>query len=415
MKKLFSLPYSISLLSILIFSTLIRVFSLSSPAGFIFDERYHVPAIKLIAEGDERAFEWWHQPIYGKSNHDWLHPPVAKYIQAEFFKLGFGSIASWRMGSVVFGLIGIILVYIFTSLLTGNRLTGLLSSLFLSLDGLWLVQSRVAMNDVFVSVFLLMVSIFYLLFLKERNKKYLVLTGIFLGISLATKWTAAFFIIGLLAFEIIKNLQEKKNKNIPLVVFSFFILPIFIYLLSYLPALLQGKNFNFLIGLHKNIWYYQIFRDNVHPDQSTPIQWILNSKPVWYWTDWVSRNIYAVNNPLLVIFYILGLGFALYSLLKNKKYIYLLPIFFYSLSFVPWIFSPRILFYYHYTPAVPFLAVILAICFKDIYFGDKKNRNLLFLFNILLLILIFWLYYPIWIGLPVSQGLQQTVYFLLSS
>lgn len=414
MKKLFSLPYSISLIAILFFSTLIRLFSLGSPAGFVFDERYHVPAIKLIAEGDERAFEWWHQPIYGESNHDWLHPPIAKYIQAEFFKLGMGSIASWRMGSVVFGLAGIVLVYVFTSLLTGNRLAGLLASLFLSLDGLWLVQSRVAMNDVFVSVFLLMVAIFYLLFLQKQNKKYLVLTGLFLGISLATKWTAAFFIIGLLFFELIKNYRAGRFKNIPLVIFSFLILPIFIYLLSYLPVFLQGKNLNFISGLHKNILYYQTHRNSIHPDQSGPLQWIVNQKPVWYWTDWQNRSIFAFNNPLLVVFYGFGLVFALLSLIKGRRKIYLLPILFYALSFLPWIFSPRILFYYHYTPAIPFLAVILAICFKDLYFG-KRTKNLSFLLNILLLIAVFWLYYPLWIGLPVSQDLYQAVYFLLSS
>jgi len=318
MKHLFNLPYSFAILAILFFSTLVRLFNLGYPAEFVFDERYHVPAVRLIAENDSRAFEWWHQPIYGESNHDWLHPPLAKYIQSFFYEQGSGSVESWRIGSVVFGLFGILLTYVFASLVTKNRLTGLLAALFMSLDGLWLVQSRIAMNDVFVSVLILLSAICYLLYLNKGKKRILFFVGSFLGLALATKWTALFFILGFLLLELINDLKKRNIKVIPWKIFSLLLLPLFVYIATYLPVLLQGKGFDFLIDLHKNIWAYQTGRDSLHAFQSTPAQWIFNLRPTWYWAKSSLENIYAINNPLLVIFYVLSLVISLYTLIIKK-------------------------------------------------------------------------------------------------
>src|SRR3972149_5077604 len=105
-----------ALLGIGLFSWLTRTYRLDFPDGYVFDETYHVPAIRLIAANDPRAFEWWHGPIYSLDNHDWLHPPVAKYIQAGFYNY-FGQDAfSWRLASAVFGVAGIGLVYIVAQL-----------------------------------------------------------------------------------------------------------------------------------------------------------------------------------------------------------------------------------------------------------------------------------------------------------
>ncbi|MBT4124396.1 MAG: phospholipid carrier-dependent glycosyltransferase [Candidatus Pacebacteria bacterium] len=424
MRYLFSLPYSFAVFAVVIFSLIVRLFNLGIPAEYIFDERYHVPAIRLIAEKDVRAFEWWHTPIYGEDNHDWLHPPLAKYIQAGIYNLGGKSVVSWRMGSVIFGIFGIILVYVFASLLTKNRLTGILAALFLSLDGLWLVQSRVAMNDVFLAVWLLLAAITYLVFKEKRNidsSGWLLLTGIFLGLAIATKWTGLFFIVGFLHYETMLIFRKKQWRLFPWRVFSLVILPIFIYVLSYVPLFFYGKDFSFIFNLHKNILWYQIHRDTVHSYQSVPVQWIGNLQAVWYWKGSATENIYAVNNPLLVIFSNIALIFSLYRIffIKKSRKVFSYLVFFYAWSFVPWILSPRILFYYHYTPALPFLATMLAVLVKKIYFTYNKKIGFwsssinisLFMFTIFSLVGIFWIYYSGWIGFLVPRDFKEIVYF----
>lgn len=424
MRHLFSLPYSFAVFAVVVFSVIVRLFNLGIPAEYIFDERYHVPAVQLIAENDVRAFEWWHTPIYGEDNHDWLHPPLAKYIQAGIYNLGSGSPASWRMGSVIFGVLGIILTYIFASLVTKNRLTGVLAALFLSLDGLWLVQSRVAMNDIFLAVWVLLAAIAYFIFREKKNTKnslWVLLTGIFLGLAIATKWTGLFFIVGFLHFEIISIYRKKQWRLFPWRVFSLVILPIFIYVLSYVPLFFYGKDFSFVLNLHKNILWYQIHRDSIHAYQSVPAQWVFNLKAVWYWKGSATENIYAVNNPLLVVFSNLALVFSIYRVLfiKKSRKVFSYLVFFYAWSFVPWVLSPRILFYYHYTPALPFLATMLAVLVKKIYFTyNEKIRFwsssiniLLFMFIIFSLVGVFWIYYPGWIGFLVPRDFQEIVYF----
>ncbi|NCN45716.1 MAG: hypothetical protein COU63_04325 [Candidatus Pacebacteria bacterium CG10_big_fil_rev_8_21_14_0_10_36_11] len=416
MKRLFEIPYSFSLLAILFFSLLVRFFQLGQPADYVFDERYHLPAVRLIAENDPRAFEWWHPPIYGVSNHDWLHPPLAKYIQATVYKLGHGSVESWRLGSVIFGLGGIVLTYVLGSLVFNNRLVGILSALILSLDGLWLVQSRVGMNDVFVTVWLLLAAIVYVKLKKKTNSSLLLLVGIFLGIGIATKWTAMFWLVGILSYELVNVWRKKTWRLIPWQVFCLLAVPIFIYLLSYLPMFIQGKDFSYFLELHKNIWWYQTHRESLHLFQSIPAQWINNTGVVWYWHGSNYENIYAFNNPLLVVLENIALLVTIYAIARknvNHQYLSLL-LFFYAMSFVLWVFSPRILFYYHYTPALPFLAIILGYWLKKIYFSNVEvKKSLLFLFTIVCLVFVFWLYYPAWIGFPVSKDLQDTVYYFL--
>ena len=146
MKRIQSLLPFVALFGIGVFALITRLYRLELPAEFVFDERYHVPAVRLMAENDPRAFEWWHGPIYGFDNHDWL--PLAKYIQALFFQ-SFGHNAfAWRLPSAVFGVIGVALVFVVAQLAFRKISLSLLAALLLSLDGLWLVQSRVAMNDV---------------------------------------------------------------------------------------------------------------------------------------------------------------------------------------------------------------------------------------------------------------------------
>ena len=57
----------IALIGILIFSWITRFYRLSQPASYVFDEQYHVPAVRLINDGDQRAFEWGHGAIDRKS------------------------------------------------------------------------------------------------------------------------------------------------------------------------------------------------------------------------------------------------------------------------------------------------------------------------------------------------------------
>ena len=419
MKRLSLFVPSLALFGILVFAWLTRSYRLALPMDYVFDERYHVPAIQLIAQGDPRAFEWWHGPIIGQSNHDWLHPPVAKYVQAWFYETFGQNAFAWRLPAAVFGVTGIGLTLLVAHLLFGKKRTALLAALLLSLDGLWLVQSRVAMNDVFMSVWLLAAVAGYLWYRRTDRSGWLLLVGVFGGLAVATKWSAIFWLAGLLVWEVLLLLNKKAFKKLPWLIFSLIVVPAAVYLTSYAPMFLQGKNWNYFVTLHVNIARYELLRGGAHPDQSAPWQWVLNLKPVQYWQQGESQSIVAYGNPLLAWFEVGAVLFAFGTLwrAKRKRQIknldFLVMIF--AVTFLPWLASPRPLFYYHYTPAAPFAAILLAFWLARLYLQSPKKYLRLALFVILTsMVWAFWIYYPWWIGLPMTSEFSQALFFPFS-
>lgn len=417
MKRIFPFFPFLALLGIVVFSATVRWFQLSSPPEYVFDERYHVPAIRLIAEGDPRAFEWWHEPVYGTDHFDWLHPPLAKYIQTGFFIGLRGDALAWRTASAVFGLIGIVLVFAVTQTAFRNTGMSVLAALLLSLDGLWLVQSRVAMNDVFVAVWLLAALWMYFLAQQKRNtSSFFFMTGIFLGLALATKWSAIFWIAGLVLWEGAKIIKARAFQWLPWMVFCCVAVPLAVYTAAFIPVLMQGKTVPYLIEWHRQIIAYQWAGGGAHPAQSEPWQWVLNAAPVWYWQGDSARAIVAFNNPILAWLTAGGIVASVLALARRRTtpspIAFLITLF--GCFLLPLAWSPRILFYYHFTPLVPIGAIILAYWLHRLYFHQSNRWYKLAGFALLTsLVWSFWLYYPYWTGMPVASGFTQAVIGIL--
>lgn len=187
---------------------------------------------------------------------------------------------------------------------------------------------------------------------------------------------------------------------------------------------LLGKDFNHLIEMHKNIWWYQTTLSATHPAQSKPLQWFLNTKPVWITVDYAKKgmrsDIYAVGNPLLFWIGDIAVFVTLISLLavgikaksyieKNEVKMLTLLIFAYTAIWLPWQLSPRIMFFYHYLPAVPLLCINLAFWIHKLLTHKK-----LAVIGLLLIILIaanFVLWYPHLAYIHVPVELKESLYF----
>lgn len=420
---------------VVVFSLVTRLWHLGQPPGYYFDEVYHVSAVKLVANLDWRAFEWWHPPFEGIDNHDWLHPPLAKYFQAASINL-FGVRAwAWRLPSALFGTLGIALTYLLAKELFGNKRLSLLAAALLSLDGLHLVQSRIGMNDIIVSFF---ISLSWLLFvllakrqqlLNRRGRLILFALGVCLGLGISTKWSAVFSWMGInfLSWGLILYRLRRSKLKLAVVlkglswpIFCLLLLPVMIYLLSYAPVII-ALGFGHLVGLHKQIVWYQFHRDGIHAYASRPWQWVLNLKPVWYWVSQRSMgnkaaNIYAQGNSSLYLIGLLGAITAVVSWLKKTLGKLELGQLFsplslllsaYFINFIPWIFSPRIVFFYHYLPAVPFLVILAAWVLEE---RVRLKSTKLYWAILILIGLNFVLFYPNWTGIAVSQTIVDRIY-----
>lgn len=485
--------HAIILLAILSFAFLTRVWRIEYPSEYVFDEVYHAVTAKLIAQNDPRAFEWWNPAPEPNTAVDWLHPPLAKYTQAFFMLIVGENSLGWRVSSALFGVGVIALTYQVAWTAFKKREVALVAALLATLDGLLLVQSRIAMNDIHVTFFILLTLWLYL---RWRLTGFLTFAQLFLvglsaGFAMASKWSGLFALgvvgvheLALGARHFWHQWDEStvsgwlKSVSIWSVTraVALFILPLAIYISSYWLMFAQGKTLfcttgvaqqgecyqeklklgeavwydglvSHFVELHHQIWWYQTHLEATHPYQSRPWQWFLNTRPVWLYVQYPSdtqiQNIYTLGNPVLfwggaviivfsLVFLLLYRGLQLkliklpsFKLLPLKKK-ELFPLQFLLLSYflvwLPWQLSPRIMFFYHYTPAVPLLCILMAYWLMRIstWKVQLSGRELavgkiLSATFVSMVAVCFLLWYPHWTALSVPKVWADTVYFMFPS
>ncbi|MFH1280350.1 MAG: phospholipid carrier-dependent glycosyltransferase [Candidatus Beckwithbacteria bacterium] len=392
------------LIILLVIAFIFRTFRLSTPPRYIFDEVYHVVTAKAYSNNNPDAYNPFAKSPEPDTAYDWLHPPLAKLIQAGSIKLLGDNSFAWRFPSAVFGTLSIFALYFLSLTITKNQNISLLAATLFSLDGLQLTMSRITMNDIFVTTFIIFTLNFFYKTLTDRvrpcHPKNLFFTGLFLGLALATKWSS------LLLYPIFSIFLLPKLLKKPTYIFKYFVflllLPLTIYLLSYSQYFLLGYSLKDFFNLHQQIYWYQTGLSATHVYQSVAWQWPLLIRPVWFHVQYFSNkiaNIYNLGNP--IIFWG-GLGALGFGTFKKGDSFYILTS--YLLLFLPFIFSPRILFLHHYLPALPFLCLILA---KTIY--KNKLLTISFLFIVFLSFLFF---YPLNTATPIPSNFLKFWFWL---
>lgn len=384
------------LMLIILFSFITRIFQLGLPDKEYFDEVYHAFTAQRMLEGDPKAWEWWNEHPPGFA-FEWTHPPLAKEMMVLGMSVFGNNPFGWRVPGAIFGTATIYLVFLISYELLRNRKAALLAAAIFSLDGLFLVMSRIGMNDVYFLFFALL-SIYYLL--KQRDFA----SAIAFGLSLASKWSALWVAPILLVIFI------SQKRKISLSILSFVILPPLIYLATYIPMFLTGHDLGTFIGVQKQMWWYHTGLEAEHAYTSSWWSWPFLARPIYLFTSdeiggMVSR-IYAMGNPTVFwvgIISVITSGVIAF-VERNKKLG--LVIFSYFAFFVPWALSPRIMFLYHYLPSIPFLSIAL---------GYTLARYKKYMLPVLIIATISFIYfYPHYIGMNIPLTLDKSYYWFTS-
>ena len=410
-KILFFLP------EIIIFASafLTRFIRLNIPSNHIFDEVYHAFTAQEMFKGNPAAWEWWNTPPKGFA-YEWTHPPLAKEFMVLAISIFGDNSFAWRFFSALFGFGVIVLIYLITKKLFNSRIMAIFAAAVASLDGLLLVMSRIAMNDMYFLFFILLA---FLLFL--YNRKFLM--AIALGLSLGSKWTALFGIgvIGVIYLgqisQSLKNKQiesKKALKNLISAPLFFLIIPLLIYLAVYLPFFTghhtppgnkpSAFNVETFIGLQQQMYWYHTNLRATHPYQSKPVQWVFDLRPVWIYVDYKDNtiaNIYNLGNPLFMWFGITSVIFLFFEYLRKRTLSIAAVLIGYLGFFLPWVDSPRIMFYYHYLPAVPFLAIATGYVLSKL-FSETMGKIFVGMF-LLSLVILFIYFFPLWTAIHIPR------------
>ncbi len=399
------------LILLLVFSFLVRFWQLGEPLRFYFDEVYHAFTATEMAKGQIAAWEWWHQAPEGVA-YEWTHPPLAKL----FMTLGifvFGETAfAWRFFSAVFGTGCLWLIYLIGKKLFNQRVA-LFATLLLAFDGLLLVMSRVGMNDIYFLFFTLLTLWLFL------EKRYL-FAGLSFGLALASKWTAIYLLPVLGLWQLIELLKQKKRfdflkRSSLIFIFCFLLLPITVYLFVYLPFFLTNHSLDQWWELQHQMWWYHTRLNATHNYQSSALSWPLLVRPVWFFVGYrpeAIANIYAMGNPIIWWGGLLSLPLVIWQALKRRSQQLGIVLFAYFAFFLPWTFSPRIMFIHHYLPSVIFLGLFLGWALNWLW--KSKRFSQIVIYYLLLVIISFFFFYPHWIGLYIPKWLDNLYYFFPS-
>lgn len=147
------------------FAFAIRLVNLSRPKNLVFDETYYAKdAWALLHFGFEKNWpKDANDQIVAGNTDVWesgaayvVHPQLGKWLIAageHFF--GMNSFG-WRISAVVFGTLLIMATIRMARRLSRSTLVGAMAGLFLAVDGLSFVMSRIALLDVFQAAFTVM-------------------------------------------------------------------------------------------------------------------------------------------------------------------------------------------------------------------------------------------------------------------
>jgi predicted membrane-bound dolichyl-phosphate-mannose-protein mannosyltransferase len=383
--------------AILVFAFVTRVFNLSSPSTMYFDEVYHAFTAKVIMSPDAaKAWEWWNTPPSGFA-YEWTHPPIAKLGMVLGMTIFGQNSFGWRIPGAILGIGSVFLVYLLGKEIFDDELIGLLSAGVFSLDGLALVMSRIGMNDSYILFFALL-SIY--LFMKKKD----FWSALAFGLAMASKWSAVW------AIPILGILWLWRKKKFTKSILWFFIIPIAVYLLSYTDMFLTGHSLSVWWGMQEQMWWYHTGLKATHPYSSLWWSWPFLIRPIYLYTSeevgGMVARIYAMGNPLVFWFGLISVSVsaAMAFTERNKKLG--LVVFSYLVMFVPWAISPRIMFLYHYLPAIPFMTIATGYVLRR----SPKLIIPFFVFTFLLFVY----FYPHWAGLTIPLWLDKSYYWISS-
>lgn len=197
----------ILLISVLLLSAILRLYKLDKNPVSLFGDELDAgyQAYSILKTG--RDYSGNFMPIHFRSLAEWRTP---LYIYSSIPTVALFGISPLgvRLPAVIFGILGVWIIYLLVKEITSSEVIGLLSALFLAISP-WHLQYSRAGFEVTQLLFFYMAGIYFLL-RGLKNGKWLSLAAIFLGLTPWVYSTAKLFLpLTLVAILIIWRNQFK--------------------------------------------------------------------------------------------------------------------------------------------------------------------------------------------------------------
>lgn len=444
--------------------------NLSPPNGQVFDEIY----FPVDARDDVKGIELCKPSMatgYGAGSCPYNYfdpePPLAKEIIAagelgygwfrahfqgasgDYVDLGFNTFG-WRIAACLFGTLCIPMMYLLARRLWPKRLFAIAAATLACFDGMFFVQSRIGMIDIF-PIFLILTAYFLFLWhIQSRSFNAamisMLLLGTVLGIGIAAKWIVLAAWLSILFWLVLRIVLRSLNfefeptgwpflswrrdgghsiVNVPwptylaVALIALFVIPAGIYILSWYPFFARGQFHTFADLVTYQVQAFDYHKNLVatHPYGSPPWSWPFLSRPVLYYAEYVGlgndvftgqaliARISNLGNPWIWWTSLPCVASLPYFIVRHRSFPAAVILLGFISQYLPWFPITRVLFMYHMFGGLIFM--VLALAFVLVWFADRlprPRRELLVAAHLAIAVLFFGYFYPTWTALPISTS-----------
>ena len=437
---------------------------LSPPNGQIFDEIYFPVDARNDVKGIEQCRPTMpHRFDLGSCSFNYFdpEPPLSKEIIAagmwvdgwfratfqgakgDLIDLGFNTYG-WRLASMLFGTLCIPMMYLLARRLWPNRLFAIAAATFACFDGMFFVQSRIGMIDIFPIFFILTAYFLFLVHIQSRSFNSsmlsLVALGTVLGIGIAAKWIvlAAWASIGfMLVLRLVLAAFGREwgppvfrmqggiywARYLAVGVIALILIPVGIHLISWYPFFARGQfhTLTDLIQYQMDAINYHRNLVATHPYGSPAWSWPFLARPVLYYAEYQNASggagigfdlftgqplwarISNLGNPWIWWTSLPCVASLPYFILRHRSFPAAVILLGFLTQYLPWFPVTRVLFMYHMFGGLIFM--VLANAFVFAYLAGKlpaPDRKWLAMAHLGLAVTFFGYFYPVWTAVPLS-------------
>jgi dolichyl-phosphate-mannose-protein mannosyltransferase len=415
---------------------------LSPPNGQVFDEIY----FPVDAYNDVKGMELC-KPTTTNCRFNYFdpEPPLAKLIigagmwgygwyrahfqgaSGDYIDLGFNTFG-WRIAACIFGTLCIPMMYLFARRLWPNRIFAIVAATLACFDGMFFLQSRIGMIDIFPVFFILLAYFLYLVHIQSRTPRSslvsLVALGVVLGIGIASKWIVLAAFASIVFLMIVRAIRRRATPGtvswptyLAVAAVALVAIPAAIYVESWYPFFARGQFHNLadLIDYQRQSYIYHATLKATHPYGSPWWSWPFLSRPVLYYAEytnlgidhWTGQQLISrmanLGNPWIWWTSLPCVASLPYFIVRYRSFPATVILLGFISQYLPWSVISRVIFMYHMFGGLIFM--ILAVAFVMTHIAEKLRPpgRVLFVVNYLgIAVLFFCYFYPVWTGLPIS-------------
>jgi len=410
----------------------------------LFDEQETAQAYRTYENGtyfDEIYFpRTAYEHINGFSIYEVTHPPLGKTLISLGIRMFGMNPFGWRFMGTLMGVLLVPLMYLLALKLLKRTNYAFIAAFLLAFDFMRTAQTRLATIDTYSVFFIILMYYFMLDYFETRSYDRpfwrgmlpLFLSGLCFGLGAASKWTSIYAGVGLAILFFIQKFSEAYDirmgrvsgakadkwflKNfLPtclMCVLFFIVIPLGIYVLSYLPYMPSNPDKTLLqvvIDNQKYMYRYHSGLTATHPYQSSWYSWLLDLRPIYYYSSssaglaaGLRASAVSFGNPAVWWMGLICLPAAVYFTWKRREKAMVVAFIGYACQLFPWIMVTRCTFIYHYFTSIPFLILMIVYTIKCLYEDKAIGKPTIFIY-LGIVLLLYILFYPVLVAMPVKS------------